>query len=197
VGLVGLDVYRAQVREAVRLLEDPERLRVVYDRLVHLRDRAAASGGGDEVVSWQRRLGWLEELDSYRYALEKPWVDRSWLIVLPAPSETERVLLPVARGTVLERRTVFWSGPGWSSAVEDACYAIRMRELQAEAVFQPADLTPSLIVTRWLESGAPGGLAFDLEQNDARRVVESLGRDAKSERDPFVSEDSAPIRSVA
>ena len=197
VGLVGLDVYRAQVREAVRLLEDPERLRLVYDRMMRLRDRAAAAGGSDEMISWQRRLGWLEELDSYRYALEKLWVDRSWLIVLPGPSETERVLLPVARGRVLKRRTVSWSGPGWSGAVKDACYAVRMRELQAEAVFQPADLTPSLIVTRWLESGAPGGLAFDLEQNDARHVVESLREDAKPERDRFVSEDSAPVRSVA
>jgi len=103
----------------------------------------------------------------------------------------------VARGRVLERRTMSWNGPGWSGAVEDACYAVRTRELQAEAVFQPADLTPSLIVTRWLESGAPDGLAFNLERNEALHIVESLRRDVKPERDPFVSEDSAPVRSVA
>jgi hypothetical protein len=72
-----------------------------------------------------------------------------------------------------------------------------LRELQAETVFQPADLTPSLIVTTWLEGGAPDGLAFDLERHDARFVVERLRQDAKPERDRFVSEDPAPVRSVA
>jgi excinuclease UvrABC nuclease subunit len=197
VGLVGIDVYRAQVREAVRLLEDPDHLRVTYDRFVRSRDRAAATGGMDEAISWQRRLGWLEELDSYRHVLEKPWVDRSWLIVLPGPAEVERVLVPVARGRVLERKTISWNGSDWSDAVEDAVYSVRMRELQAEAVFQPADLTPSLIVTAWLESGAPGGLAFDLERDDAQVIAARLRRDAKPERDPFASRDSAPVRSVA
>lgn len=197
VGLVGIDVYRAQVREAVRLLEDPAYLRAVYERFARRRDRTAASGATDEAISWQRRLAWLEELDSYRYVLEKPWVDRSWLIVLPGPTETERVLVPVARGRVLERTTVSWSGSGWSQEVEDAVYAIRRRELQAETVFQPADLTPSLIVTKWLENGAPDGRAFDLERGDARKVVECLRQDAKPERDPLVSEESAPVRSVA
>jgi excinuclease UvrABC nuclease subunit len=201
VGLVGIDVYRAQVREAVRLLEDPSYLPVVHARFGRRRDRAAAAGGTDEAISWQRRLAWLEELDSYRYVLEKPWVDRSWLIVLPGPTETERVLLPVARGRVLERKTVSWSGSGWQEDVEDAVYSVRMCELQAEAVFQPADLTPSLIVTTWLESGAPDGQAFDLERSDGRRVVQLLRReergrqDAKPERDPL--EEPAPIRCVA
>jgi excinuclease UvrABC nuclease subunit len=197
VGLVGIDVYRAQVREAVRLLEDPEHLRVAYDRFVRRRDRASAAGGLDEAISWQRRLGWLEELDSYRYALERPWVDRSWLIVLPGPAEPERVLVPVALGRVLERKTVSWSDSDWSNAVEDAVYKVRMHELRAEAVFQAADLTPSLIVTAWLDSGAPGGIAFDLERTDARFVVERLRQDAKPERDTLAAEESAPVRSVA
>ena len=197
VGLVGIDVYRAQVREAVRLLEDPHHLHLTFDRFVRRRDRAAVTGAIDEAISWQRRLGWLEELDSYRHVLEKPWVDRSWLIVLPGPTESERVLVPVARGRVLERQSVTWSDSGCSRAVEDAVYAVRMRELQAEAVFQPADLTPSLIVTAWLESGAPGGLAFDLEQDDARRIMARLRQDTKPERDPFPSRESAPVRSVA
>jgi excinuclease UvrABC nuclease subunit len=197
VGLVGIDVYRAQVREAVRLMEEPEYLRTVCERFARRRDRASAVGANDEAVSWQRRLAWLEELDSYRYVLEKPWVDRSWLIVLPGPSESERVLVPVARGRVLERRKVTWGGSGWGNVVEDAIYSVRLRELQAETVFQPADLTPSLIVTTWLEGGAPDGLAFDLERHDARFVVERLRQDAKPERDRFVSEDPAPVRSVA
>jgi len=204
VGLVGIDVYRAQVREAVRLLEDPAYLPVVYERFVRRRDRAAAAGGYDEAISWQRRLGWLEELDSYRYVLEKPWVDRSWLIVLPGPAETERVLVPVARGRVLERRTASWNRSDWSKVVEDAVYAVRLRELQAESVFQPADLTPSLIVTSWLEAGAEDGMAFDLERTDAdlvlehlRQDVEHLRRDAEPERNPLAAEESAPVQFVA
>ena len=196
VGLVGIDVYRAQVREAVRLLEEPDYLRAVCERFARRRDRAAAAGAHDEAISWQRRLVWLEELDSYRFVLERPWVDRSWLIVLPGPSETEKVLVPVARGRVLERRTVPWKGTGWADVVEDAIYSVRLRELQAETVFQPADLTPSLIVTKWLESGAPDGRAFDLGRHDARFVLERLRPDAKPERDRFVSEDSAPVGSV-
>lgn len=200
VGLVGIDVYRAQVREAVRLLEEPAYLRVVCDRFARHRDRAAGAGAHDEAISWHRRLAWLEELDSYRYVLERPWVDRSWLIVLPGASETERVLVPVARGRVLERRTVPWGGTGWADVVQDTIYSVRLRELQAETVFQPADLTPSLIVTTWLEGGAPEGRVFDLERHDARFVVDRLRLDAKPERDRFVTEDPAPVgpvRSVA
>lgn len=197
VGLVGIDVYRAQVREAVRLLEDPEHLRAVYQRFARRRDRAANAGSHDEAIAWQRRLGWLEDLDSYRFVLEKPWVDRSWLIVLPGASGSDRVLVPVARGRVLERTTVSWSGSAWPKAVEDAVYSVRRRELQAEAVFRPADLTPSLIVTAWLEAGAQGGLAFDLETTDAGRVVERLRRDAKPERSSPAMGKTAPARSVA
>ena len=139
----------------------------------------------------------MEELDSYRYVLEKPWVDRSWLIVLPGSAETERILVPVARGRVLERKSVAWNGSEWSRVVEDAVYSVRMRELQAESVFQPADLTPSLIVTSWLEAGAEDGMAFDLERSDARQVVEHLRQDAKPERNPLVTEEAAPVQFVA
>jgi excinuclease UvrABC nuclease subunit len=177
VSLVGIDAYRHQVREAVRLLEEPDYHRVVYERFASLRDAAARAGFSDEAISWQRRLGWLEELDSFRRVLEKPWVDRSWLLVLPGAEAGEGVLIPVARGRVLERRRVSWEAPGWPSAVEDACYSVRVRELRAEAVFQPAELTPSLIVSAWLESGAPEGLAFDLDEIETARVVDALRRE--------------------
>ena len=119
-------------------------------------------------------------------------------------ADTERVLVPVARGRVLERKTLSWTGSGWSKVVEDAVYSVRMRELQAESVFQPADLTPSLIVTSWLEAGAEGGMAFDLERTDADLVVEHLRQesehlrqDAKPERNPLVTEETAPVQFVA
>ena len=70
-------------------------------------------------------------------------------------------------------------------------------ELQAEAVFHPAEPTPSLIVTGWLESGAEGGRAFDLERLDARAVVRHLESDARPERKPRSSGTAAPARSVA
>lgn len=190
VGLVGLDSYRHQVREAERLLEEPEYLRVLYGRFVVQRDRASAAGCHDEATSWQLRLGWLEELDSYRRVLEKPRVDRSWLLVLPGAGPEEGVLIPVARGRVLERRRVSWADCGWARAVEDACYEVRVRELQAEAVFQPRELTPSLIVSAWLEEGAPEGRAFDLDANDTRVVVEDLRRER-------LAGAPASIRSVA
>ncbi len=161
---------------------------------------ARATGQGDEAISWQRRLGWLEELDSYYHVLERPWVDRSWLIVLPGAAESERVIIPVARGRVLERRTVSWRSAGWSTVVEDACYAVRLRELQAESVFQPVDLTPSLIVTKWLEEGAPGGRAFDLDELAAGQVVrelEALEAATGPEPDPFTMKEPAPIQCVA
>jgi len=197
VGLVGIDGYRAQVREAVRVLEEPERLRVVYDRFSTRRDLAASAGRADEVISWQRRLAWLEELDSYRMGLEKPWVDRSWLIVLPGPAVGGFVLVPVARGRVLERQSIDWKTDDWRMRVEEACYAIRVRELQAEAVFQPADLTPSLIVTSWLERGALEGLAFDLEEYDRERVLRELETRIGSESGRRLEAPRAPIRSVA
>ena len=196
-GLVGLDAYRGQVREAVRLLEEPAYLQEVYRRFEERRELASARGRLDDAISWQRRLAWLEELDSYTYVLERPWVDRSWLIVLPGALDSQSVLIPVARGRVLERRLVCWSDSTWRSAVEDACYAVRTRELQAETVFQPADLTPSLIVTTWLEGGAPGGHAFDLDRCDAGQVLSALGKNEETERGRPVSGDPAPFRSVA
>ncbi len=190
VGLIGLDEYRSRVGEAERLLEEPPYLNVVYDRFVTYRDRAAAAGLHDEAISWQRRLGWLEELDSYRRVLERPWVDRSWLLVLPGSEPDEGVLIPVARGRVLARRRIRWSAGDWDRTVEDACYAVRVQELQAEAVFLPPDLTPSLIVSAWLEEGAPGGRAFDLDASDSTTVMNELRRER-------LSDTPAAIQSVA
>lgn len=182
VGLIGLDAYRALVAEAERLLEEPEYLRVVYGRFAARRDRASGAGRLDEAVSWQRRLGWLEELDSYRRVLERPWVDRSWLVALPGARPGEGVLVPVARGRVLERRPVGWRGSDWVRVVEDACYAVRVHELRADTVFRPAELTPSLIVSAWLEDGAPEGRAFDLDENDTDDVVRQLRTEAARHR---------------
>ncbi len=173
---VGIDSYRRQVREAARLLAEPEYLPVVVGRFRELRDRHVAGGTPEEAAGWQRRLAWLDELDSYRQGLERPWVDRSWLIVLPGPTDATGVLLPVARGRVLPRRRIAWSDPRWRAAVEAKCYAVRLAELRAEAVFPPAELTPSMIVTSWLEAGAPEGDAFDLDALETADVLDELAR---------------------
>ncbi len=168
----GLNAYRALVREAERALEDPARAREVRERLVSERDLRSAEldfeGAGDA----QRRIEWLDELESLRLASEKPWLDRSWLIVLPHAREEMRVLVPVARGRVLDRRDATRRAMG--EAVRDACYAVRVAELRAEPVFPPEELVPSLIVSRWLAEGAPEGVAVDLDRSDVERAMARL-----------------------
>jgi hypothetical protein len=173
-GAAGINEYRRQVRAAVRLLAEPEFSSVVRERLERARDEADRRADGDAAIDWARRLEWLEDFETYRYALERPWIERSWLIVLPGPEGHEGVLIPVARGRVLKRRRVDWRQPAWRGAVEDTCYAVRVGELMAEAVFPPSELAPSLIVTSWLGAGAHGGMAFDLDDLDTADVITGL-----------------------
>ncbi|MFQ5747686.1 MAG: hypothetical protein ACE5HF_10795, partial [Gemmatimonadota bacterium] len=161
--LTGLDAYRRQVRDAERLLEDPGFAAALRDRFRSERESARARGDGPAAADWERRLVWAAEFESYRRALERPWVDRSWLIVLPGAASDEAVLVPVARGRVLPRRRLRRRDPDAGARVRDACYDVRLAELRLEAVFPPAELAPSLLVTGWLEEGAPGGLAVELE----------------------------------
>lgn len=172
---VGLNEYRRQVRAAVRLLAEPGFGTTVRARLLAAREEARRAGERERLVDSERRLGWLEQLEELRPALESPALERSWLVVLPHWREGWRVLLPVARGLVLPRRPVRWDG-GWPASVEDSCYALRVAELRAEASFPPAALVPSLIVTRWLREGAEGGIALDLDRLDAGDAVERLDR---------------------
>ena len=173
-GAAGINEYRRQVRAAARLLAEPEFSSVVRERLERARDESDRRGDGDAAIDWVRRLEWLEDFETYRYALERPWIERSWLIVLPGPEGHEGVLVPVARGRVLKRRRVDWRQPAWRGAIEDTCYAVRVGELMAESVFPPSELAPSLIVTSWLGAGAHGGMAFDLDDLDTADVITGL-----------------------
>ncbi len=185
VGLVGVDAYRRQVRAAVRALSDPAAARDAFDRCRELRDAALAEGGEVASTAWERRLIWLDELEDYRRVLERPQVDRSWLIVLPGHAGGTGVLLPVARGRVLPRAVVSWSDDSWREVVEETCYRVRVEELRAESVFAPADLAPSLLVTAWLERGRPGGgRAFDLDRLDTKDVLLDLEAGADTGRPP-------------
>lgn len=170
----GIDAYRRQVADAERLLADPYYLPVLQERFRAACDEAAGRGADDEASGWTRRLAWLEELDSYRYALERPRVDRSWLIVLPGAGERRGVLVPVARGRVLPRRRVVWGDAAWRGAVEEACYDVRVAELRVTSAFPSAELIPSLIVTAWLEDGAREGRAFDLDALQTGEVLAEL-----------------------
>ncbi len=180
VGDAGVDAYRSQVRKAVRALEDPAYVEDVRRRLCEDRDRLAEAWRFEEAAGRQRRIEWLDELEERRRHLERPWLDRSRLLVLPAADDGRRVLVPVALGRVLERREAPARGPGWRSAVEDACYAVRVAELRSGTAFPPEEMAPAMIVTRWLEDGAPGGRALGLDRETGpQQVIERLeGRDA-------------------
>ena len=113
--------------------------------------------------------------------LERPHVDRSLLIVLPGAEPGDGLLLPLARGRVLARTRVQWTDAGWRDEVCRVCYDVRLAELRAESVFAPADLTPSLIVTSWLDRrSADEGQVFDLDRLDASFVTDTLAAEAGS-----------------
>ncbi|MDX1745678.1 MAG: hypothetical protein R3324_07050, partial [Halobacteriales archaeon] len=143
----------------------------IQRRLSNDRDRLAVALRFEEAADRQRRLGWLQQLESFRSQLERPALDRSWLLLLPAASERRRVLVPVAKGRVLGRRELEWHGPTRETAVRDACYAVRVAELRVEPVFPPEELVPSLIVTRWIDSGAEEGIRLDLDRLDTEEVI--------------------------
>ena len=183
VGLVGLDSYREQVRAAVRILRDREAAGNAILRCQSLRDRALAAGSVQDATGWEQRLMWLYEIEDYRTVLERPQVERSWLIVLPGAAPGTGILLPMARGRVLRRQPVQWDGGSWQEGVERVCYEVRIEELRAESVFAPAELTPSLIVTAWLERrDSDEGHVFDLDRLDSTAIVEAL-RQAAPERE--------------
>lgn len=184
-GLVGVDAYRRQVRAAVRVLADRGAAGEAIRRCQERRDASLAARCIDEATTWEQRLMWLYEFEDYRTVLERPQVDHSWLIVLPGADSGTEVLLPVARGRVLKRRLLRWSDESWPECVERVCYDVRIEELRAESVFAPAELTPSLIVTSWLERRGPGdGFAFDLDRLETSAIVRELHQaapDRKSE----------------
>lgn len=174
VGDAGLNAYRSQVRKAVRALEDRDYVGQIRAKLAADRDRLADDWRFEEAADRQRRIEWLDELEERRRFLERPALDRSWLLVLPAARSGRRVLVPVARGRVLERREAAWAEPEWRRAVRDACYAIRVAELRVEPAFPPEEMAPALIVTRWLAEGAEEGTALDLDELDAGGAVARL-----------------------
>ncbi len=195
---VGLDGYRDQVEACLRTLDDPAHAARFRERLVERRERAAGEWDFERAADLQRRVDALDELEGHRWALERPALERSWLLMLPAAREGRRRLLPVARGRVLEARTAPWpggngggigSGEGtatggdadrrtrdrWRQAVGDALYAVRVAELRAPAALPARELVPGLIVTRWLEKGAEGGRVVELTDGaDRREVAERL-----------------------
>jgi excinuclease UvrABC nuclease subunit len=175
VRLAGVDEYRQQVRAAVRCLSDASAVEAAIARCVARRDEALADGSLEVAASWERRIGWLRELEGYRSMLERPQVERSMLIVLPGAEPDGGLLLPVARGRVMKRTRIRWSDVQWSEVVSRVCYEVRIEELRAESVFAPAQLTPSLIVSSWLERRtADEGRVFDLDRLDAGSIVKAL-----------------------
>ena len=173
-GRAGLNGYREQVRAAARSFGDREYVGHLRERLVTRRDGSSESLDFESAAEDQCRIDWLDELESYRSAIEGPDVRRSWLLVLPHVQSERRMLVPVARGRVLKRKELRWEDRDWPATIENVCYSVRLQELRAESVFPPAELVTSLIVSGWLDSGAPGGLALDLDRHDTDQVVAAL-----------------------
>lgn len=164
IGAAGVDAYRSQVRKAVQALDDPDFVDRIRRKLRDDRDALSEAWRFEEAADRQRRIEWLDGLEERRRFLERPWLERSRLLVLPAAREGRRVLVPVALGRVLARREAPSRGPAWRDAVRDACYAVRVAELRADTAFPPEEMAPALIVTRWLEEGAPEGVALELDR---------------------------------
>ena len=68
----------------------------------------------------------------------------------------------MASGRVLPMRSANTGPRRWRHAVLKACYAVRVRDLRMDLILQPDEMVISLIVRRWLESGAPDGAVYDL-----------------------------------
>ena len=176
IGAVGLSEYRGRVEDAARAMADPAYALALRARLEAERGQASAALAYERAADRQRRIGWLDELEDERAALERPWVERSWMIGLPHARQRWSLLIPMVRGRVLPGLEVGWDA-GSAAAVADACYAARVAELRAEAVLEPAQLVPSLIVSGWLMDGAPGGLVLDLDRLTDAEVATRLAAD--------------------
>lgn len=176
IGAVGLFEYRRRLEDAARALADPVYALGLRARLEAERGEASASMAYERAAERQRRIGWLDELEDERSALERPWVERSWMIALPHARPGWSMLIAMVRGRVLPGREVGWE-EGGILAVADACYAARVAELRAEAVLEPAELVPSLIVSGWLMDGAPGGVVLDLDRWSDAEVASRLAAD--------------------
>lgn len=175
--LTSIDDYRAQMETAARSLADAEYAAAVRRRCTRARDKAARRLAFEEAAYQQTRLSWLDELEGLRFALEPDGGAGSWLVVLPAAEPEHLVLQPVAGGRALRRTTVRWQHGVWQTAVEDACYAVRVGELRAPSVLAPRDTVPGLMIQRWIADGTPDGLAIDLTGLGPTDVIRRLQRE--------------------
>ena len=173
IGAEGINDYRDRVREAIEFLSDVERARQLRSRLMADSGGAADGEQAGRQPPATRRLEWLDELETYRSVLERPSRQQSLLAILPHPEPERRVFLPVAAGRVLPMKVASTGPRRWRNAVSDACYAVRVRELRMDSILQPDEMVISLIVRRWLESGAPDGAVYDLGTMTDREVLQS------------------------
>ncbi len=174
-GEVGLDAYRAQSERAEDTLTRPARAREIAAGLAAERDRAAAALEFERAARLQRRLDWMDEIESLRPAIEGRWLESAWIVALPHARPGWGTLLGVARGRVLPRRPVDWRDEAWRRAVDDACYAVRVADLAGGPVLEPAEMVASRIVTGWMMDGAPGGFPVDLGRHGDAEAVDLVG----------------------
>jgi excinuclease UvrABC nuclease subunit len=173
---VGLSAYRAQVEAAARWLADPRYAIDLRASLATERDEASAALAFERAGELQRTIDRLDALEEERATLERPWVERSWMIALPHARPGRSVLIAMVRGRVLPAREVDWEEED-GQVVADTCYAARVAELRAPSVLEPSELVPSLIVSGWLMDGSPGGVVLDLDRLSDAEVVNRLAAD--------------------
>ena len=70
------------MEDATRALADPRFALALRVRLEAERDAASGTLDYERAALLQRRIGWLDGLEDERGALERPWMERSWMIAL-------------------------------------------------------------------------------------------------------------------
>ena len=171
---VGLDGYRAQAERAARALADPAAAAEERARLARKRDRASADLAYERAGWIQRRIEWLDELETLRGAIAGQTLEGSWLIALPHARAGRAVVVLMVAGRIVSREPVRWTAPGWRDRVADACYRARVAALRAGSVVEPEALVTGRIVTDWMLEGAPGGIPLDLDRHDDAAVAARL-----------------------
>ena len=192
VGSEGLNDYRRRVRDAIRVLADRDRAARLRSHLSEPSTDGGRARAGTATRPGRRKLAWLEELEAYRSVLQRPSRQRSLLAILPHHETEQRVLLPVALGRVLSLRAARPRSEHWQRSVADACYAVRVSELRAELVLEPDEMVTSLIVRRWLETGAPDGTVYDLSSMTDEAVLLATGAGQCREINPSANGSRRP-----
>lgn len=171
---IGLDGYRARVERAVDALAGPDAAAAARASLVEERDRASAELAFERAARLQRRIEWLDELESLRPELDGRTPAGTWLLALPAARPRRTLLVPFVGGRVFRRSSVAWGGTAWREGIAGACRRARLAALRVPAAVEPAAVAVAGIVSDWLSAGSPDGLALRIDRMGDDRVADRI-----------------------